>query len=204
MRISVEGLIGCGKSTALRALRDALPCRVLPEPVHEWSPLLDLFYQDRRRWGFALNARVLVSYSRHRAQASGDLLSERSPYSCRHVFGQVLYNEGSLTDKEWQLFRRLHDALAWQPDVLVYIRTPPGLCMDRILRRARPAEAGLTVAYLRKLHFQQTAMITYFPGRVHVVDGSADPDIVAQRIAEILGAYLTHAPPAGGRGQPAR
>lgn len=48
--VSLEGNIGCGKSSVLKRLAEE-PFRfpVVPEPVEEWWPLLQRFYDDPRR-----------------------------------------------------------------------------------------------------------------------------------------------------------
>lgn len=58
--VTVEGNIGCGKSTFLTILMDQFPnIRFIQEPVSEWQNvggkslnLLDKYYKEPNRWGF--------------------------------------------------------------------------------------------------------------------------------------------------------
>lgn len=67
--LSLEGNIGAGKSTFLRLLRTSLdiPLEVIEEPVSQWkclsnsssektSNLLQLFYEDPGKWGYAFQS----------------------------------------------------------------------------------------------------------------------------------------------------
>lgn len=67
--ISIEGNIGAGKTTFLRTIRNTLDLQfeILEEPVSEWKKitnpsstqsanLLQLFYEDPLKWGFAFQS----------------------------------------------------------------------------------------------------------------------------------------------------
>ena len=70
MVISLDGNIGAGKSTLLEAIRSGLPeVEVVVEPVGEWTrlknaegkSLLELFYEDKRRWAYTFqNCAILT------------------------------------------------------------------------------------------------------------------------------------------------
>ena len=48
-----------------------------------------------------------------------------------------------MTDKQWT---------GLEVDLVVYIRTDPGLLQERIMRRGRAEEEGLSLEYLQALH----------------------------------------------------
>ena len=127
MWLSLEANIGAGKSTVMDKLSSALQhVRVVSEPVREWHDWLPLFYADRQRWGFPFQMKVLLSLSS--LQGQGKLITERSSYSCRHVFGQLLRDDGCMSDPEWQLFQDYHDLLCKAPDHMIYLDAPPEVC----------------------------------------------------------------------------
>jgi deoxyadenosine/deoxycytidine kinase len=171
LRVSIEGNIGSGKSSVLAALATALPdCPVFAEPVDEWTDLLDIFYASPAEWGLAFSLKVLLSF---RKPAKHDTcLIERSPLACRHVFSQLLYNDGSLTQHEWDLFKEYFDLLAWTPDVIVYIDTPVDLCMERIQVRGRTAEKSLDAEYLNRIEHQYTNMLRFVDVPIVRLDGT--------------------------------
>lgn len=196
VRVSIEGNIGCGKSTQLRLCAERLNVPTFAEPVDEWEPLLSEFYKDRSRWGFTLNMRVLLSYLDNRFNQT--CVVERSPYSGRYVFTQVGFSEGAISEKEWALYREYHDRFAWAPDVVIYIRTDPDTCFQRIQQRGRKAEAPVSYDYIRKLDFQYENMIKYFPGTCHIVDGTQDPETVFASIRAIVTSALSQGPSSAG------
>lgn len=182
MRISVEGNIGAGKSTVLCALATALPgVPIFPEPVDEWEELLALFYASPAEWALPFSLKVLLSFCR--ASRETRCVVERSPVSCRHVFSQLLYNEGTLNCQEWELFKEYHDALAWKPDVIFFVDTPAEVCLERIAQRGRRCEAGVDLSYLRRVEFQYANMIRYADVPVVRFDGSLSAGELAEHVA---------------------
>ncbi len=183
MRVCVEGNIGSGKSTCLAAvarLRPGVP--VHQEPLDEWGQLLGRFYRNPAQWALAFSLRVLLSFR----QPPGLCVVERSPVSCRHVFSQMLFNEGKLKQDEWDLFKEYYDALGWTPDVIVYVHVPADECLRRVQQRGRPEESGVDLQYLKRLEFQYETMLRYFEARVVRVDGTQGPDAVAAAVVAAL------------------
>ena len=175
MRLAVEGNIGGGKTEALAALASAFPSMpVFTEPVDEWADLMQLFYAAPAEWALAFSLKVLLSFRRPGA-ATETCLVERCPLATRHVFSQLLYNDGSLTHHEWELFKEYHDVLAWKPDAILYIDTPVDVCLDRIRQRGRGAERGIEEDYLRRVDFQYANMLRFVDVPVLRFDGTLPP-----------------------------
>ena len=63
----MEGNIASGKTTALKELKKYLPnAKINEEPVEKWRNLagrniLDLMYQDTKRWGFLFQSYVQLT-----------------------------------------------------------------------------------------------------------------------------------------------
>lgn len=171
MRLCVEGNIGSGKSECMRVLAAAFPgTPAFPEPVDEWAELLALYYQNPAEWSFAFTLKVLLSFRAPAATAA--CIVERSPLASRHVFSQLLYNEGVLNCQEWELFKEYHDVLAWKPDVIFYIDTPVDECLRRIARRGREGEQAIDAAYLKRVEFQYANMLRFADVPIQRFDGS--------------------------------
>ncbi|WIA10816.1 hypothetical protein OEZ85_010984 [Tetradesmus obliquus] len=165
MRISIEGNIASSKSSLLQLLHEKGGYAVFPEPVHEWGEWLQLFYQDTKRWAFGFQMKVLSSFVRDYGASTAQSIVERSMLSVRHVFGQLLFNQNLLAQKEWDLFRAVADMFTWEPNAIIYIACPPEVCLERMRARARPAEAHVTLEYLHKIDFMYTHMLKYFSGK---------------------------------------
>jgi len=200
MRVAIDANIGAGKSTVLEAVRRAYQNVVVrQENVDAWTDILALFYANKNRWAFALQMRILLDALKAAGGAAGAagaavVVTERCTYSSRYVFAQTLYGEGALSEKEWLLYKEYYDCFETAvPDVLIYIKTDPETCWERIRKRARPSEETITLDYLKKLNFQYDTMVKYFPGTVHVVDGSGSEAAVFENVKEILdGLYYHH------------
>lgn len=202
MHIAIEANIGAGKSTILSRLRTAFPNEDLetrPEPVEAWKDMLEAFYANKNRWAFALQMMVLKEYIGSGAERTGGgraertvVVTERCAYSCRYVFGQALFGEGLLTEKEWNLFKGYFDVFATMPDRIVYVRTDPAICLQRVGKRAGnvPGDRGVTLEYLQKLHFQYENLAKYFPGEVRVVDGDRSENDVYKDVEDIVREWI--------------
>lgn len=187
-RVCVEGNIGCGKSTAIEAAARLAGVPAFLEPVRLWGPLLDKFYRDQAHWALALSLRVLLSFREPEACEAPVALVERSPLACRHVFGQLLFNDSKLTQEEWDLFKDYCDVLGWKPDVIAYIHTPADECFERIRRRDRPEERAMDVQYVRRLEFQYETMLRFADVPVVRLDGTQPPEVIAQQLAALAAA----------------
>ncbi len=166
--IIVEGNIGAGKSTFLRLINDLLDVQVVYEPHEQWQNIdgeniLDSFYKDKNRWSYTFQSYAFIT--RIMAQEQADKTSykplqilERSVYSDRYCFAKNLFEMGEMTSLEWKLYQ---DWWGWfvkhytkKPTGFIYLQTPPQVCYDRLLKRARSEEAAVPLHYLSSLHDQ--------------------------------------------------
>ena len=113
-------------------------------------------------------------------------LIERSPGACRHVFGQLAYNDNHLSPAAWEVFKEFHELLEWEPEAYVYIDTPPAACHERLTTRGRPCEEGVTEDYLRRIEFQYQNFLKFTKVPVHRVDGMQAPEKIVEDIRAIL------------------
>lgn len=195
--VCVEGNIGSGKSTLLSRLRDAV--EVFPEPVEEWTELLTKFYDNPSQWGLAMSLKVLLSFAAPLKSGRSVVVVERSPMSARHVFTQLLFNDGKMTQEEWSLYKDYNDVLGWTPSLIVYVHTPPEECYARMRQRNREAEASVDMQYIKRLDFQYETMLRYAGVPVVRLDGTEDPDFLARALVDIVARAESKAaePPAG-------
>lgn len=191
MKICIEGNIGSGKSLAMEHLRTVFPNLALaPEPVEEWAGVMDAFYDNPAEWGFAFNVRVLLSFAAP-GKFLGDIVVERSPVACRQVFGQLLYNDGHMSSKAWDLFKKYADELGWEPDAFIFIHTPVETCMERIAERGRASEvAGIAEEYLSRIEFQYENMLRFTKVPVYRIDGNRPAELVHTDIVRTIATLL--------------
>ena len=173
--ITLDGNIGAGKSTLLDLLHERIPwISVIPEPVGEWlqmknaagESLLELFYKDTDRWAYTFqNCAILtrlidtLRILKEWKPTTGKLpiiVTERSVLTDRHVFADMLHNQGKLDDLEWNLYLRWYDAFAKDLPIrgILHVSTSASTSQSRIATRGRTGEGGIPLDYLEALDAQ--------------------------------------------------
>lgn len=121
---------------------------------------------------------------------------ERSPASCRYVFGELLHGDGIIDEVEWGVFQKLYDQSAGQftstPKVCIFIHTPVSICFERALERGREAEATLSLSYLEKLKAKYLKFIDIQRGHklhfeaVYTIDGARSKEEVLEAVISCI------------------
>jgi deoxyadenosine/deoxycytidine kinase len=180
--ISLDGLIGSGKSTLLAEIAAARPdWEVVPEPVGEWTrlrngdgpgskSLLELFYEDKRRWAYTFQNCAILTRLRgiraavERARAAGRqvVVTERSVLTDRYVFASMLRSAGDIDELEWQLYLTWYETFATGLPVrgIVHLTTGVGMSAGRIVKRGREGEDHIPLDYLAALDAQHRHWLT--------------------------------------------
>lgn len=181
--ISVTGNIGCGKSAILNDLRSLSHVQIVEEPVEEWRPFLEAFYTDPSKYSFQLQQEILQTY-KHIAKAQyTDMIVERNPFESVHVFAKVLFEDQHLTLEEYE---SLMNEPVWKPDRIVYLRSTPEVCLQRIQKRNRSNEvSGIDLHYLSKIHQEYERLYQSSPN-VSIVDANEDFDTVRVNVRTII------------------
>ena len=166
--VSLDGNIGAGKSTLLQKLGTVFPyIKVVPEPVDTWTRLknmdgrnlLELFYEDKRRWAYTFqNAAILsrlkmIKEAVETALPGQIIVTERSVLTDRFVFAQMLKDKGEIDPLEWDLYEMWYNTFASELPMagIIYITTGVATSSERIKKRGRGGEEGIPDAYLTNL-----------------------------------------------------
>jgi len=198
--ILVAGNIAAGKTSLAERLGSRLGWRTSYESVAD-NPYLADFYADMRQWSFHLQ----VFFLGHRAQqhlelASGpqSAIADRSIYEDAHIFARVLHHLGNLSERDYQSYRRVYDMVVAglpKPDLLLYLKAPVPVLLNRIQRRGRDMEKGITFEYLTLLEtfyeewmdaFDLCPVLTISTENLDFVHKSKHMDIVEDRIQDKL------------------
>jgi deoxyadenosine/deoxycytidine kinase len=198
--ILVAGNIGTGKTSLTERIGNRLGWLTAFESVAD-NPYLPDFYADMRAWSFHLQ----IYFLGHRAQQHLDLAADprsaildRSIYEDAHIFARALNHMGNLNERDYQAYKRLFDLVVKglpSPDLLIYLRAPVPVLMERIHKRARNIETGISQGYLELLDsfyedwmrtFDLCPVLTIHTDDLDFVHRPRHLDVVVGRIQEKL------------------
>jgi len=174
--ISIEGNIGAGKTTLLEQLMQRSNATnatnatnqkwiFMREPVNQWSTIKDRvtgetilskFYADSAKYAFPFQVMAYatrLAELRRIVKEHPDcelIVCERSLDADRHIFANMLADEGKIEDVCYQIYRRFFEESAHEfaLDGIIYVDADAQVCFDRIRGRDREGESNIPLAYL--------------------------------------------------------
>jgi len=176
--VSLEGNIGAGKSTLIRKLQEKYEnspenqTRILflPEPVAFWQTfvdsktgknILDLFYENPKKYAFSFQMlafqsryellRTTIENIQKEGLAIDTIVMERSLDADYHIFAKTMFENGTLEETEWEIYRFVtrNRLVEYGVSGIIWLDVPAEECYNRVQERAREEECGLTLDYLR-------------------------------------------------------
>jgi deoxyadenosine/deoxycytidine kinase len=198
--ILVAGNIGTGKTSLTERLGERLVWRTAYESVAD-NPYLPDFYANMRQWSFHLQIYFLGSRAQQHLDLANDPRSaiiDRSIYEDAFIFCRALHRLGNLNERDFQAYRQVFDLVTGRlpsPSLLIYLKAPVSLLMERIRSRARNMESGITEEYLALLdsfyeewikNFDLCPVLTLRTDDLDFVHKPKHLDVVVKRINEKL------------------
>lgn len=151
--VVVEGLIGAGKTSLCRLLREAWGARLVLEPA-ETNPFLELFYTDPDQYALPVQLYYLMSRWRQQVEIrQGDLFADVVVSDYLFAKDRV-FAEKTLRADELEIYDRFAGVLGGQapvPDLVVLLDAPTPVLLARIAERRAPGEYAITAEYLEDL-----------------------------------------------------
>lgn len=207
--ISLDGNIGAGKSTLLAEIRKQFhDIHFVDEPVGQWTALknaegknlLELFYQDKKRWAYTFqncailtrlkNIKNAVENLDDTVRAPQVIITERSVLTDKHVFAEMLRDNGDIDPLEWELYENWFNVFGKQFPVsgIIYLSTSSSTSKERIQIRNRQGEENIGLDYLDALDAQHKKWIenTSIP----VLTLSTEPGVPLDRNIEEIKAFI--------------
>ena len=187
--ISIEGNIGSGKSTLLANLREHFKDNdnvvFLKEPVDEWEKIkdkqgitiLEKFYADQEKYSFPFQMMAYVSRIKvlrdtlrekieknriaNKENQHFIIITERSLHTDKMVFAKMLYDTGKIEYINYQIYLNWFDTFSSEFPVhkVVYVKTSPKKCYERISKRSREGEENIPLSYLESCSFYHDNML---------------------------------------------
>ncbi len=203
MLISIEGNIGSGKSTVLDYLKtlDDYNIIFVDEPVSEWLTIkdkdgmnaLDCFYKDQKENAFCFQVLAYITRLKklmdklQNTDIKTIIITERSIETDRNVFAKMLYEEGMLTSIEWETYNYWFDTFKniSKVDKILYIKTSPNKCLERINKRNRSEESTIKLSYLEKCHSYHENWLKDCDN-ITTIDGHNSIDNIRESVIEFI------------------
>jgi deoxyadenosine/deoxycytidine kinase len=198
--IFVAGNIGAGKTSLTERIGSRLGWRTAFESVSD-NPYLPDFYADMKTWSFHLQVFFLGHRAEQYLQLAADpqsAIADRSIYEDAYIFARALHHMGNISERDYFAYHRLFGLVMNSlpaPDLLIYLKCPVGVLVDRISKRGREMESGITADYLALLdsfyddwidNFHICPVLTIPSGDLDFVHKPKHLDIVVHRIQDKL------------------
>jgi deoxycitidine kinase/deoxyguanosine kinase len=175
----------------------------LKEPVDEWATIrdengitmLEKFYENQNKYSFAFQMMAYISrlsaiksaivekkrceeIDRQQINKKIIIITERSLFTDKMVFAQMLYDSGSMEHIQHQIYLKWFDSFADEYPVskVVYVKTSPSVCYDRISKRSRAGENQIPLEYLDQCDLYHEKMLSdpSFTKNQLILDGNID------------------------------
>ena len=177
--LAIAGNIGVGKTELTNRLSAELGWPAHYEPVIQ-NPYLDPFYRDMPRWSFHLQIYFLGERFKAQVEIGKSLLpfiQDRTIYEDREIFAHTLWQQGAMTDVDYQNYTALFDCMVGflrPPDLIVYLKASPQTLMSRIARRGRDSEKTIGIDYIQRLNDAYDAWMKRAANELEVVEIDTD------------------------------
>jgi len=165
---TIEGNIGSGKSTLLEFLKNELIVSdqkiiFMKEPVDEWeeikdstgNTMLQKFYENQEKYSFPFQMMAYISRLKLLKETveqnqNAIIISERSLYTDKYVFAKMLYETNKIEDVNYQIYCKWFDTFVKDYPItgIIYVKTEPNICHDRVAKRSRVGESSIPLDYL--------------------------------------------------------
>jgi deoxyadenosine/deoxycytidine kinase len=177
--IAVEGAIGVGKTSLvdlLAARFDAL--KVLEQTE---NPFLEDFYRDKQ--GAAFQAQLFFLMNRYQQQkelTQGDLFNQVTLSD--YIFAKdKIFAYLNLDDSELLIYEKLYALLEQnipRPDLVIYLQASEKVLLERIRRRSRDFEVGISERYIAELNRAYNYFFFHYTATPLLVIDTTDIDFV--------------------------
>lgn len=151
--IAIEGVIGAGKTSLARKIKDRINAELIAEQF-DVNPFLENFYSNRKRYAFQTQMFFLINRFKQQQELNQENLFTQY-IVCDYLFEKdKIFAYLNLSEEELKLYETLFPLLARnlrKPDVVVYLQSSVDRLMYNIKKRNRRIERNLTRSYIEEL-----------------------------------------------------
>ena len=169
----------------------------IAEPVDLWNKIqdennesiLEKFYKEPSRYAFSFQMMAYVTrfkslytiYKNVVEEAIDNpnikyvIFTERCLYTDKYVFAKMLHQDKNMETIEYEIYNQWFESFAhWVPiHKILYVKTQPSKCKERVKLRSRDGEDNISLNYLESCHKYQENMISIMSYLdIHILDGN--------------------------------
>jgi deoxyadenosine/deoxycytidine kinase len=151
---TIDGNIGCGKTTILNYLHKHKNIQIDLEPVDKWKPFLDNVYINKTGY-FNMQIKVWLDRAWIQDKETNSIIfMERSPYFIRNTFNKNDFINNHINEDEYNVINEMYQKTdkIWKSNFYIYLRSSPKKCLERIKTRGRENEINIDEDYLMSIH----------------------------------------------------
>ena len=178
--IAIEGVIGAGKTSLARKLKERLNSEIIFEQF-DANPFLESFYSDRRRYAFQTQMFFLINRFTQQQQLNQENLFT-DYLICDYIFEKdKIFAYLNLTGEELKLYETIFPLLSRnlrKPDLVVFLQSSVDRLMYNIKKRNRKIERNLTANYIEDLSEAYTQFFFRYSSTPLLIVNSTEIDFV--------------------------
>lgn len=151
--IAIEGVIGAGKTSLARKLKERLGSELIFEQF-EANPFLESFYSDRKRYAFQTQMFFLINRYKQQQELNQENLFTEYLVSDYLFEKDKIFAYLNLNGEELKLYESIFPLLSRnlrKPDLVIYLQSGVERLMFNIKKRSRKIERNLTRSYIEEL-----------------------------------------------------
>ena len=141
--INIAGVVGVGKSSLCKILKEELKLQIFHEPFVD-SQLLKNYYKDPKKYSLAMQIYFISKRFEmyKKAEQSKNVCIDRGIEEDK-IFAQMLNQQGMLEDFEFEIYNDVYNNFykSLKPaDLIIYLQISPQNAIKRIIKRGRDYE----------------------------------------------------------------
>jgi deoxyadenosine/deoxycytidine kinase len=177
--IAVEGPIGVGKTSLVDLLAQRFDALKVMERTE--NPFLEEFYRDKPGSAFQAQLFFLLNrYQQQRELTQGNLFNQVTLSD--YLFAKdKIFAYLNLDDSELMIYEKLYALLEQnipRPDLVIYLQASDKVLLERIRRRSRDYEVGISERYVAELNRAYNYFFFHYTATPLLVIDTSDIDFV--------------------------
>ncbi len=162
--IVVEGPIGVGKTSLSKRLAESFNYELLLENSGE-NPFLERFYKEPKQHALSTQLFFLLQRAQQLQELRQEDMFQPNRIADWLIDKDQLFAKENLDSDEYALYVNVFKHLtvdAPTPNLVIYLQAPTEILLDRIQRRAIPAEQFIDRRYIENLSDAYTEFFHYY------------------------------------------